>query len=206
MKSTKIKLTNRKFYNKWLYKVTLEISGIYHLRYFDYLVEDIRNISDNINLSVIPVIEELKKIPEHQIRIERKYLDIYLNDENHFDTLRNKFYNILVHSFKPRQGLDESSDDKSVIVSKFPHNKYRYKVFLRPHAVPDKNDKAKFIKWLETQNSRVLITDTVKNWFIVTSWNWDRRYMYVENEETLLMLKMRQSEAIGTVHRFVVNT
>ena len=65
-------------------------------------------------------------------------------------------------------------------------------------------EKADFIDWLSSQNSKVRISDTVKSWFLVTVWNWDRRYMYVEDEQTLLMLKLRKNEAIGTIYNYVL--
>jgi len=37
---------------------------------------------------------------------------------------------------------------------------------------------------------------------LITEWNWDRRYMYVEDEMTLLMIKMRSSEVLGRIYEY----
>jgi hypothetical protein len=44
----------------------------------------------------------------------------------------------------------------------------------------------------------------VQKWFLKTDWNWDRRYVLVEDEGTLLMMKLRNSDVVGTVYNYVV--
>jgi hypothetical protein len=50
----------------------------------------------------------------------------------------------------------------------------------------------------------VLISEVVKDWFIKTEWNWDRRYIFVEDAQTLLMLKLRNAEAIGRIYDYII--
>jgi hypothetical protein len=38
-----------------------------------------------------------------------------------------------------------------------------------------------------------------------TEWNWDRRYVLVEDEGTLLMLKLRNPEVMGSVYNYVLS-
>jgi hypothetical protein len=37
-----------------------------------------------------------------------------------------------------------------------------------------------------------------------TDWNWDRRYVLVEDEGTLLLMKLKNSEVVGTVYNYVI--
>jgi hypothetical protein len=102
-------------------------------------------------------------------------------------------------------GSEDFLDQKKTIIStKLPHNKYKYKVFLQPHKVTSTDEKIRWINWLDTQADRVLISKSVKDWFISTKWNWDRRYLYVEDEQTLLVLKMKNPEALGSIYSYAV--
>jgi len=89
---------------------------------------------------------------------------------------------------------------------KLPHNKYQFRVYLLPHKLAgDTEEKEKFINWMKTQNSKIRLTDTVIKWFMHTDWNWDRRYILVEDEPTLLMLKLRNSSVVGRIYNYVIS-
>jgi len=46
------------------------------------------------------------------------------------------------------------------------------------------------------------MSKAVKTWFIRTEWNWDRRYILVEDEQTLFMMKLRSAEVVGKTHEY----
>jgi hypothetical protein len=48
------------------------------------------------------------------------------------------------------------------------------------------------------------MSEAVKTWFIHTDWNWDRRYILVDEESTLLMLKLRNSDFMGKIYEYVI--
>jgi hypothetical protein len=117
----------------------------------------------------------------------------------------SKFQESIKHCFEPDENTENLLTGKrTVVVRKFPHDQYQYKVYLQPHNIKNKEDKRKFLNFLNTQESRIKISEKVKDWFVKTEWNWDRRYMYVQDESTLLMLKMHSAEAIGSVHTYVI--
>jgi hypothetical protein len=68
----------------------------------------------------------------------------------------------------------------------------------------DIDAKQKYINWIDMQGDKVRMSPVVKDWFMKTDWNWDRRYLLVEDTQTLLMLQMRSGEAIGKVYEYVV--
>jgi len=199
----KIKQTIRKFYNKWNYKISLDIKGGGVFRIYD--PSDILLMNDK-SPEIHLLAQEISQIDKSLIskRIESKIFDIYTNDEKIFNRLLEVFENCVRQAYAPSSDFP-LDDARVVIAKKLPHNRYQYKVFLQPHKISSKDEKVNFLKWLDTQKPRINITDTVKQWFIITSWNWDRRYMYVEDEKTLLLLKLKNPEPIGTIYTFRVS-
>ncbi len=222
----KKKITKRKFYGKWLYKITLNVPGIGILRsktpedtvtyleqsnpvlekkYYNNIYskavnnkEDVSNICRFIN--VIDPTSWAK-------RIERNFLDFYTNDKVIYEDFCKKFNHIIIHHFEPEEDyIDLFKNQYTIITKKFPHNKFKYKVYLKPHNLKnDIHSKENFLSWIDSQEGKILISSVVKNWFIKTDWNWDRRYILVDNEQTLLMLKMRSSDAIGKIYEYVIS-
>jgi hypothetical protein len=202
----KSKPTKRKFYGKWLYKVTLLIKGIYTIKYsFDS--RKTQYVSSIENSLIEHLVKELKTVPKESWgrRIECNNIDIYTNDKELYLRLSEEFDHCLVHRFEPMCNLDQLVDSNVSVVNKYPYDRYHYKVFLTPYKFNgDKDRKAQFLEWLETQGDKVKVSDAVKYWFIRMDWNWGRRYMYVQDEQTLLMVKMRESNAIGKVHKYTL--
>lgn len=220
------KKTRRKFYNKYLYKSTLRLPGISIIRFtgtkshvvdlylstvdVDELTYRKSTTSDALNyhqeiVSILRYIELAGKGNIHT-RIEGDCIDLYTSDKTHYDFINSNFEDNLRQRFEPDDlTLDLVRDQNVMICSKLPKNRYNYRVYLRPHVLAkDSEAKLRFLQFLEGLNGHVSITAAVKLWFIKTDWNWDRRYILVEDEATLLMLKLRNSDVIGKVVRFVI--
>lgn len=154
------------------------------------------------------IAEYLQQFPEDiwSKRIERDQLDLYTNDRTIYDGIVKQFGHKLLHRFEPVTGVEDLLDDtQTILVKKLPHNRYNYRVYLQPHKMAnDKEGKKKYTDWLKVQE-RITCTPAIENWFYKTDWNWDRRYVLVEDEKTLLMLKLRNSEVVGKVYKFVVS-
>jgi len=219
----KTKITKRKFYGKWLYKVSVSVPGVAILRsklpseaieflsvpmpensYRHSLIVKAHTNSDSLTklfkfLEAVPVEEWTK-------RIETNQLDFYTNDQHVYTQFCKKFNNILIQNFEPEEdNLELLKNQYSIIVKNLPHDKYQYKAFLKPHKMKgDRDAKQRYIEWIELQGDKIRLTPIVKEWFIKTEWNWDRRYLLVEDTPTLLMLQMRSGEAIGKVYEYVV--
>lgn len=195
--------TKRRFYNKWLYKVTVYVANAHMFRRNNaqFIANSATVKKDTRDLAL-----QLINLKDHQLRIENKFIDIYLNDQEDYVKLITLFSEDIKHSFFPHPNLLSSPPNaKTIMVKKLPYDRYRYKVFLKPHTIISVEEKRDYLKWLESQDSRVYISDSTKDWFIKTSWNWDRRYIYVEDEKTLLLLKMRHSQALGSVHPYEIS-
>jgi len=168
--------------------------------YLDQLYKNKEQVFKLIDFMQINKIESITK------RIERDHIDFYTNDKDIYEKMSNEFIDVLKHRFEPRPGIESSSGDESTIfVSKLPHQKYEYKVYLRPHKLKgDKEAKQSYLNWIDTQGDKIKISKTVKEWFLATDWNWDRRYIYVDTQSTLLMLSMRNSEVVGKVYKHCI--
>ena len=219
----KTKTTKRKFYNKWLYKISLNVqgAGMFRIRTleevksfclsekeehrtysFAYRAWDTRG--DLLELTEFLLTQQDKVWTK---RIETKIIDFYTNDIDFYTQLSTKFEKSLIHSFEPAANtLDLLDSASNIIVKNLPHDRYNFRVYLLPHKLKgDKEAKQKFIDWIKNQGDKITCTAAVETWFINTEWNWDRRYVLVEDESTLLMLKLRNSDVVGRIYNFVVS-
>lgn len=218
------KLTNRKFYNKWLYKVTLRCEGCDVMRFVP-LSEIIKFCEDGSydaahyfpswrrahnnkdNLSKICKFLIDYSGDQYNLRIERSSLDVYTNNKEFYDKLSFQCLGLVIHRFQPSaENIDILSQDQHCItVKKLPKNRYNYRVYLLPHKMAYEVDaKSSIIDWMKNQNPKITCTPSIQKWFLETDWNWDRRYVLVEDEPTLLMFKLRAADVIGRIYKFVV--
>lgn len=219
----KNKTTKRKFYGKWLYKVSVKAPGVAILRsksstesivflkapppvntYRQSLIAKAHTNAESL-IELCKFFDSLE-LSEWTKRIETNQLDFYTNDKLIYDRFCKKFNGMIIQQFAPEEDdLELLNNQYTIIVKKLPHKKYKYKAFLKPHKMKgDVDAKRKYIEWVEMQGDKVRLTPIVKEWFIKTDWNWDRRYLLVEDSQTLVMLQMRSGEAIGKVYEYVV--
>ncbi len=212
--------TKRKFYNKWLYKISVRNSGAGMLRRVP--LSSIEKICNNpytsgyrhysVNVfeqqSLIKIAELLMSESRENwaIRIESSTVDIYTNNKDFYNKIGTDLPQVVFCRFEPDVNkLDILNKNKNIITKKLPHNRYRYKVYLRPHELKDDSvSKIDMMNWIQNKNPQIKCTDSTRSWFINTTWNWDRRYMLVEDEPQLLMLKMRCGNSLGAVYQYVI--
>jgi len=219
------KTTKHKFYNKWLYKVSIRIPGATLLR-----IHNRQQVDEFCNKALMPptgtfnnwrqrawknrsdIRDLLRLLDDYSDsdwarRIEHDQVDLYTNKKDLYDELSERFEILLVHRFEPDpETIDalENRNGKTMVVKKLPHGRFNYRVYLLPHTIKDTPTKERFLNWLDTLKPRVTCTDSVKGWFLKNKTNWDRRYILVEDEGTLIMLKMRNPDLIGTVYKFEI--
>ena len=223
--SLKTKPTNKKFYNKWLYKTSLRIPGCAVLRSSsllevkEFCSKETINQGDHYpywqkawhNREQIGSLVDFlstQDISNYCTRIERNTIDVYTNDKKFYDDISTLCQTAVIQRFEPSEKtLDILNDDKNcIVVDKLPKGRYNFRVYLLPHKMAfDKEEKQKYVNWLKNQSPKITCTDAVEQWFIKTDWNWDRRYVLVEDEATLLMLKLRNSEVVGRVYNFIIS-
>jgi len=223
MKQFKAKQTTRKFYNKWSYKVSLDIKGAGIFR--NIPLTDIDNYClkcneqtsyrHSLETKVYHNKEQISELANFLLgydqniwakRIENSSIDLYTNDRDFYTAVSEKFKDFVNLRFEPGTGIDILNNPQVIIGKKLPHNKYNFRVYLLPHKMNgDKEEKEKFINWMQNQVPRIRLTKSVTDWFMHTDWNWDRRYILVEDEPTLLMLKLRNSSVVGRIYNYVIS-
>ena len=219
----KIKLTHKKFYNKWIYKISLRINGIAILRSIGMAAAKDLSITAETSkhgfmisqrawehkelISEFSTFLDLYDPNTYAKRIESNIIDLYTNDIALYKKTYELFSHITVLRSEPKDlSLTLDTDINTIVVKKYPHNRYKHKVFLLPHKMKkDKTSKRRFVDWLKSQDPRITCSDAVEKWFMNTEWNWDRRYVLVEDEKTLLMLKLRNSEVVGRIYNYVLS-
>jgi hypothetical protein len=202
-----------------MYKVTLYVPGvaIFRLHKMDAIpgikFDHSRNAFSTMTKAaanketIIKLSKFLSRWPEDRWakRIESSSIDLYTNDKEMYNLLLTEFEDLVKNCYEPDETIKTLLENTgSVIVKKLPHNKYHYKAFLLPHKIKSREERQDYIDWLATQGDRVLISEVVKDWFIKTEWNWDRRYIFVEDSQTLLMIKLRNAEAIGRIYDYII--
>ena len=213
-----VKQTTKKFYNKWLYKVTLRVpgAGVFRLYSLETILDEIdhegksrlhyfQKARDNANY-LSKVIDFLLpwESTEWTKRIESDYMDLYTNNEKFYNELIRLFSNEIKHAFEPDpEYLDVLEGNRVILVKKYPKDDFRYRVYLLPHNLKSLEDKKLYVEWLRN-NSSISVTDSVIYWFTVTSWNWDRRYILVKDSATLTMLKLRGPDVMGKVYEYQI--
>ena len=206
-----------------MYKVGLKIEGCAILRGRPiHTVKDVfgqdmdekvfypqwRNKSFVNRSSIVRFSEFMKEFPtdSYAVRVENDRLDVYTNDQDLYNTLSSTCEENIIQRFQP--DIDNlhllNRSQHTIIVNKLPKNRYNYRVYLLPHRMI-REDKNKYLDWIKKQDPRITCTPALEKWFINTDWNWDRRYVLVEDEATVLMMKLRNAEVVGTVYKFVIN-
>jgi hypothetical protein len=219
----KFKKTKHSFYGKWLYKVSIELDGGTIIRYktLDQLDAYFKS-NENKPLNTLSLAYKASKNKEiifdvarfidslpkdvYAFRCERSIFDLYTNDAGIFKTFIEKYENLLRFAFEPESdAISLLQSKKNIVVKKYPHDRYKYKVFLLPHKVKNEDQKNDFLNWCESQDGKITLSAAIKEWFLCTKWNWDRRYVLVQDEQTLLMMKLKNSDAVGTIYDYVVS-
>lgn len=222
MNPPKAKITSRKFYGKWLFKVSVTVGGasIFRSHTLQQIIEFCNDTSGTYSPysyvgravphkgPLLEVSSFLIKFPTDiwSKRIESDQVDLYTNDRAFYDAAVDQLKHRILHRFEPAEGSEADLEStQTILVKKLPHNRYNYRVYLMPHKMAfDTEGKTKYLDWLKQQEERITCTPAIEQWFTKTNWNWDRRYVLVEDEQTLLMLKLRNSDVVGRVYKFVV--
>lgn len=219
----KPRYTRRKFYGKWLYKVTVSVPGVSIFRvksipdvimfcvtddlddYYGYGYKD-KAYKHRNEILVLAELFNSWDSSAWSKRIETNTMDIYTNDPNIYQEASQKLIAFTTSRWEPDPtNIKDLSTASNIVVKKYPHKIYKHKVYLLPHKMDnDPSIKQQYLDWVESQNPRVLITEAVKKWFLVTNWNWDRRYVLVTDQQTLLMLKLRNPDVMGRVYDYVL--
>jgi len=211
------KPTKKLFYGKWLYKVSYNIPGCSFIRNraFDDLEKNINNIKPTSNYhqrvianrdDLLLLASFLHHLPQNSfdLRVETDIIDVYTDQETLFTQLVSTLVDRIRYAQKPDDPSGKTlSDKKTILVKKYPQDRFKMRVYLKPHKMIDPEEKLRYLGWIKTLPG-VSISQAVEKWFYDTKWNWDRRYVLIDDDKTLLLLKLKNSDVVGTVYNLVL--
>lgn len=220
------KKTKKKFYNKYIYKITLDIPGTSALRWYDFqqlsdlciaepsskrdypwrekvLGDAINHKEVWIDLSVMINTFDSKSFSK---RIEGDSIDFYTNNYDLYDTIGKHFSKYVRFRFQPKEGTEQTllNSNKEIFVNKLPYDKYQYRVYLKPHKL-DRAARRSVANWMEKQVPNITFSKSIKDWIIRTEENWDRRYIHIIDEKNLLLLRLKSPQLVGKIFKYVLN-
>ena len=219
------KKTRKKFYNRYVYKVSLSIPGIGILRWHDFnsLREMCLYPKNQPHLPVwredtVVQVFDYRKLwlslttllksheGEYSRRLQIDTLDLYTNNDTLYGRLCDDFRDCIRLRSEPKKGMEQclQGSDKSIFVNKLPHDRYQYRAYLKPHRIETAARKG-IAGWLKNQVPRITFTDSIERWLLTNNENWDRRYIHVEDENTLLMIQLRAPRLVGKIFKYTLN-
>ena len=220
-----VKETKKLFYNKWLYKISLDIPGCAILRNrsgddLEYFLSDLpfsfpanqfpqslqaRALKSKKTLIELNLLISSYDKSTYTKRIEADFFDLYTNNKTLLNEIEQNFNSCVRLVSRPKtKNVNKLLNNKNTIyVESLPKEKYEYRVYLKPHRV-QQDKKSGFLKWLGDQGDKTSLSGSLIEWFIKCTINWDRRYILVDNDKTLLMIKLHTPEAVGTVYKYEI--
>jgi hypothetical protein len=224
MKLPTAKTTKKKFYNKYIYKITLNLPGASALRWYNFsqLLDMCHNGFNDKETWREHAVEGVLQNSEYWVRLcimlsafdsksfakrlEGSNIDFYTNDVNLYTNLGKEFTEHVKYRSQPKKGTENTllTSDKKIYVNHLPYNKYEYRVYLHPHKL-DVSARKSVADWLTKQVPKVTFTESLYRWLVATNDNYDRRYIQVQDNNTLLMLQLRAPNIIGKVFKYIIN-
>jgi len=213
--------TTKKYYDKWLYKVTIDVSqysaALLNFNKFRNRMKEFcengsycwsfskhqQNLLKLHKDAIIELIDFVDMYPKTDWTARTEFdISIFTNDVNMYNAISAKFP--ILERWEPDLTNPILDTPNVISVKKLPYGKYRFKVFLKPHKILDPAEKQEYIKWMNTQVPRITFSEAIQDWIMYTRWSGDARYILVEDEQTLLMLRMRNQAIIGRIYEHVV--
>ena len=226
------KKTKKKFYNKYIYKVSLRLPGAYSLRTLGH--QEILDFATGLRpppqsddamfttqswrtknahtilkhgktwISFLGIINTVPK-NEATVRIETDILDVYTNNKTLYGTLCYEFPDITRNRYEPAPGMEDTllDSNQEIFVKELPHSMYNYQVDLKSPKSLTFGELESVADWCRSRKPAIAFTDATYNWLLKRDIFNTRRWIYVDNDSTLLMLRLRCNDLIGTVRKYV---
>ena len=222
----KVEQSYQLWYNKYLYKSTFFIPGIYVTRNYhteaeiEAHIEDIQRASwkqalfssfvdayrqnQNLILSFAKLTEHRRRNKDIFIRIQEPHVSIFTNNLDIHTSLEKAFTDQLYSTSRPDEKcIPILLDDKNVIVvNKLPYNRYRYKVIINNYSISHSIPKSLF-EWGVAQGDAVKFSRKTERYFKSPGLYLDQGFLYVEDKNTLMMCNMFLTKCPNRIIKYV---
>lgn len=226
------KKTKKKFYNKYIYKVSLKLEGAYALRTLGH--QEILDFatglrappqSDDYEFSTqtwrqknahliqsnskvwISLLGILNSVPKEEstVRIETDILDIYTNNKSLYESLCYEFSDITRTRHEPAPGMTDTllDSNQEIFVKELPHCMYNFQVDLKTPKSLTFEELENLADWCKSRRPAIAFTDATYKWLVKRDMFNTRRWIYIDTESTLLMLRLRCNDLVSTVRKYI---
>lgn len=217
------------WYNKYLYKSTFIIPGIFVLRNYhneaeiEAHIEDIQRASwkralfssfidayrqnQNAILAFAKLTDHGRKNKDIFVRIQDPHVSIFTNNLNIHTALEKAFAPQLHSISRPNEKcIPALLDGKNVmVVKKLPHDRYRYKVVINNYSVSHSIPKS-LLDWGLAQGDAVRFSKKTERYFRSPGLYLDQGFLYVEDESTLTMCNMFLTKCPKRIIKYVLES
>lgn len=216
----KILKTQKLFYGKWAYKVSVQFRGAHLIRFYgaEVLIRRFEDPKDSFRYHSFKeeelielerfarLIHKLQDVTNIKYRYESNTINIFTDTADMYDKIKGMFFSNIKKVWEPAD-LSEAEYLKdnvnNVVVDFLPYNKYRYKVILKYNA--PRSTKESIISWLSnnTHSSRASVA--------TVGFLHSRRYtaspfIYVEDDKTLIFLQLIAGNQINKTEKYIIRT
>jgi hypothetical protein len=227
--SVKIEQSYQLWYNKYLYKSIFIIPGIHVLRHYyneseiEANVQDLKEVGwkralysrfvesyyenkeDILKFANLTGDARLSK--DLFIRIQDPRVSVYSNDLESHTRIEEAFPNALHSVSRPnKKCIPALLEGKNVmVVSKLPHNRYKYKVIINNYSTSHSIPKQLY-EWGNAQGNAVKFSRKTEKYFKSPGLYLDQGFLYIEDESTLTMCNMFLTKCPKRVVRYVLES
>lgn len=216
----KILKTQKLFYGKWPYKVSIQFRGAHLIRCYgtDVLIRRFDDPNDNFGYHGFKqcdldelerctrLIHKLKNISNIKYRYEGNTVTVFTDTTEVFDKIRGMFFSNIKIVWEPNDvsEVDYLKDNiNNVIVEFLPHKRYKYKVILK-YSIPARI-KESLIKWIGNNQSTVKTSKSTIQ-FLKSMTYIQSPFIYIEDSKTLTLLQLIVGDQIKKTEKFILRT
>ena len=153
-------------------------------------------------------VAEILENKEVKIRTEGNHYNIFCADTQLLDIIQKELYPWIQQVTSPetteQYDFLMENGHKKVICNQFPHDKFRYRVFLRESAKQDA--RSNFYNWLTRYQDKVKITGNTARWMQCKLMYAQDPYFYVEDDKMLSMVLLYLGNNCKKIQEFILKS
>jgi hypothetical protein len=219
--------TKRLFYNKWPIKVECYLAGASKIArlgikdtilWCDDLTDDVdygywvrrQNTPVNkIDLKKFAVkVENILQGKECKVRCEGSHYHIFFSDTDLLDQIQKELYpwiqRITAPENKDQHRFLIANGHKKVLCSQYPHDKFRYKIYIRDRM--DLDTRKKFLDWLLKYPEKCKVSGNTEAWLKGSKMWVQDPFFYVVDAKMLSMILLYLGDSVKKIQEHILKS
>lgn len=152
------------------------------------------------------VMEEVVKFPNVKLRREMDTITYFTNSKDTANMIIDKLTEFVTEFHAPASDEEVKfleDNVKTVIVNSLPYGRHQFKVILK-YSMPN-NTRDQLANWVTTNLEKLELFSGIKHFLFNTGWC-RSPMMYVQDEQTMLMLRLVAGDHIQSVEKFILRS